>query len=100
MKICTFLWVYYGYPASSYEGMSVEQMRYLCGAKWQSEIMLSLMLLQVCRIRVLHTQLVMQMLPVFRSQDRLLNTHQHGRDPLCLQFRASVILLQNEAACS
>ncbi len=33
MKICTFLWVYYGYPASSYEGMSVEQMRYNCGAK-------------------------------------------------------------------
>jgi len=31
MKICTFLWVYYGYPASSYEGMSVEQMRYNCG---------------------------------------------------------------------
>ena len=27
-KICTFLWVYYGYPASSYEGLSVEQMRY------------------------------------------------------------------------
>ncbi|MDD6212190.1 MAG: amidophosphoribosyltransferase [Clostridiales bacterium] len=32
MKICTFLWVYYGYPSSSYEGMSVEQMRYNCGA--------------------------------------------------------------------
>ena len=32
MKICTFLWVYYGYPASSYEGMSVEQARYNCGA--------------------------------------------------------------------
>ena len=32
MKICTFLWVYYGYPASSYEGISVEQMRYNCGA--------------------------------------------------------------------
>lgn len=31
MKICTFLWVYYGYPSSSYEGMSVEQMRYNCG---------------------------------------------------------------------
>lgn len=31
MKICTFLWVYYGYPASSYEGVSVEQMRYKCG---------------------------------------------------------------------
>ncbi len=33
MKICTFLWVYYGYPASSYEGVSVEQMRYNCGRK-------------------------------------------------------------------
>ena len=32
MKICTFLWVYYGYPSSSYEGVSVEQMRYTCGA--------------------------------------------------------------------
>lgn len=31
MKICTFLWVYYGYPSSSYEGVSVEQMRYRCG---------------------------------------------------------------------
>ena len=33
MKICTFLWVYYGYPASSYEGNSVENMRYRCGRK-------------------------------------------------------------------
>ena len=32
MKICTFLWVYYGYPSSSYEGLSVEQMRYNNGA--------------------------------------------------------------------
>ncbi len=31
MKICTFLWVYYGYPSSSYEGVNVEQMRYNCG---------------------------------------------------------------------
>lgn len=33
MKVCTFLWVYYGYPSSSYEGVNVEQMRYNCGAK-------------------------------------------------------------------
>ena len=32
MKICTFLWVYYGYPTSSYEGMNVEKMRCNCGA--------------------------------------------------------------------
>ena len=31
MKICTFLWVYYGYPSSTYEGMNVEQMRCHCG---------------------------------------------------------------------
>jgi amidophosphoribosyltransferase len=31
MKICAFLWVYYGYPSSSYEGKSVEEMRYNCG---------------------------------------------------------------------
>ena len=33
MKICTFLWIYYGYPSSSYEGINVEQMRYNCGAR-------------------------------------------------------------------
>ena len=31
MKFCTFLWVYYGYPSSSYEGLSVEKMRYRIG---------------------------------------------------------------------
>ena len=31
MKICAFMWVYYGYPSSSYEGLSVEEMRMLCG---------------------------------------------------------------------
>ena len=32
MKICSFLWVYYGYPTSSYEGVNVEEMRYKCGS--------------------------------------------------------------------
>ncbi|WMJ21850.1 amidophosphoribosyltransferase [Paludicola sp. MB14-C6] len=31
MKICAFLWTYYGYPTSCYEGVNVEQMRYNCG---------------------------------------------------------------------
>lgn len=31
MKICSFLWVYYGYPTSAYEGVNVEEMRYQCG---------------------------------------------------------------------
>lgn len=31
MKICTFLWIYYGYPTATYEGVNVETMRYNCG---------------------------------------------------------------------
>lgn len=31
MKICSFLWIYYGYPTSSYEGQNVEMVRYHCG---------------------------------------------------------------------
>jgi len=31
MQVCSFLWVYYGYPASSYEHINVETVRYRCG---------------------------------------------------------------------
>jgi len=31
MQVCAFLWVYYGYPASSYENINVETVRYRCG---------------------------------------------------------------------
>ena len=31
MQICSFLWVYYGYPVSTYEGINTEQVRYNCG---------------------------------------------------------------------
>ena len=32
MKVCSFLWAYYGYPTASYEGINVEEMRYRCGS--------------------------------------------------------------------
>ncbi len=32
MQICSFLWIYYGYPASDYENINVEHSRYRCGA--------------------------------------------------------------------
>lgn len=32
MQICSFLWVYYGYPPSYYEGINVDTTRYKCGA--------------------------------------------------------------------
>lgn len=31
MKMCSFLWSYYGYPTATYEGHNVEVMRYKCG---------------------------------------------------------------------
>lgn len=31
MRICSFLWTYYGYPSSVYENVNVEAMRYRCG---------------------------------------------------------------------
>ena len=31
MKVCSFLWAYYGYPTASYEGVNVEEMRYKSG---------------------------------------------------------------------
>ena len=31
LKVCAFLWTYYGYPNSSYEGINVETMRYRNG---------------------------------------------------------------------
>ncbi len=33
MQICSFMWVYYGYPASSYEGRNTEEVRNVCGEK-------------------------------------------------------------------
>ena len=32
MQICSFLWVYYGYPATDYEGINVEFTRNKCGS--------------------------------------------------------------------
>ena len=31
MQVCSFLWVYYGFPTSTYEGRNVEAMRHTCG---------------------------------------------------------------------
>lgn len=33
MQVCSFLWVYYGYPPSCYEGINVDESRYRCGCK-------------------------------------------------------------------
>ena len=33
MQICSFLWVYYGFPVSCYENKNVEEVRFACGFK-------------------------------------------------------------------
>ena len=33
MQICSFLWIYYGYPATEYEGINVDNVRYSLGFK-------------------------------------------------------------------
>lgn len=33
MQICSFLWVYYGYPVCNYEGKNVDEMRFTCGCE-------------------------------------------------------------------
>ena len=37
MKVCSFLWTYYGYPTSTYEGVNVEEMRNRCGSSIASQ---------------------------------------------------------------
>jgi len=41
MRICSFLWTYYGYPNSKYENVRVEMMRYKCGRALAREDMAS-----------------------------------------------------------
>ena len=74
MKICTFLWIYYGYPSSTYEGVNVEEMRYRCGQLLARGIMSSRISLQVSQIGN-GTWSDMQMSPAFPFPDRLSNTH-------------------------
>ncbi|MDO5075426.1 MAG: amidophosphoribosyltransferase [Bacteroidales bacterium] len=31
MQVCSFLWIYYGFPTSCYEGRNVEEVRFACG---------------------------------------------------------------------
>ena len=33
MQVCSFLWVYYGFPVSCYEGCNVDEVRHRCGRK-------------------------------------------------------------------
>lgn len=89
MKFCTFMWVYYGYPTSTYEGVNVEQMRYRCGESWQDETRCALIWWQACRTPVLPMRLDMPTGPGFHLLVRSSNIRRPGPAPLCRPIRPS-----------
>lgn len=90
MKICSFLWVYYGYrPRPTRELMSRR-----CGItavpclpNVMREAMSTRISLQVCRIPELPMQSAMRMSPKFRLQDHSSNIPRPGHAPLCRPTR-------------
>lgn len=95
MKICSFLWVYYGYPTSCYEGVNVEQMRYNCGdmlAKRDNHSILPDIVAGVPDSGIAHAigYANRSGIPL---QDLLLNIHLHGLVLLCQQIKVKEILL-------
>ena len=84
MKICTFLWVYYGYPTSSYEGMNLELMRCNCGAIKRRPIPS-----RACRIRARRTPSALPTNRACPSRGRSSNIRRLGRVRSCPPSRAS-----------
>ena len=97
MRICTFLWVYYGYPSSSYEGISVEAMRVRCGEELaKRDHMSHEQIDSVAGVPDSGTAHAIgyAMSPAFRSHVPLSSTHRPGRAPSCRPFRISAISSQ------
>jgi amidophosphoribosyltransferase len=82
LQICAFLWVYYGYPATCYEGINVEATRNQCGKALAQNSILS----PVFRIPVSGTPSDMQTRRISPMSGHLLSTHRPGREALCPRF--------------
>lgn len=91
MKICTFLWVYYGYPSSSYEGVSVEEMRYRCGACLAKRDNVKPDIVAGVPDSGIAHAVGYSNESGIHFPDHLLNTLLHGHVHLCQRSRASVI---------
>lgn len=99
MKICTFLWTYYGYPNACYEGVNVEMMRTRNGEIMAETDIKNGKLPEVdyvvrCAGPAFRTPSAMQTAAAFRLQDRLLSIRQLGREALCQPARPCGIKLQ------
>lgn len=91
MKICTFMWIYYGYPSSSYEGIGVEEMRYRCGAMLARRDKGTIQVDTVAGVPDSGTAHAIGYAKSrgFLSPARLSNIPRPGRAPLCQASRAS-----------
>ena len=83
MKICTFLWVYYGYPSSLMKESVSRKCAMNAERSWLSVMMLLPIESQVYLTQGSLTPLAMPTNPGYRFPDRLLNIHQPGRVLLC-----------------
>ena len=87
MKICSFLWVYYGYPTSPTKESTWNRCVTTAVICLQNVTMYLPISLQVFRIPVLHMPSVMPTVPVFRLPAHLSNIPRPGRVPLCRHIR-------------
>jgi amidophosphoribosyltransferase len=83
MQVCAFLWVYYGYPPSYYEGINVEETDTVAGQHWQKMTMWRPILSPEFQIRVLATPLVTATRQKFHTCGLMQNIHLPGHVVLC-----------------
>ena len=87
MKICSFLWVYYGYPTSSYEGINVESCATSAESCWQRGMTRSPRWLRAFPTQASPTPSGMPMNPAFHLPVPSSNTPPPGRAPSCPRTR-------------
>ena len=90
MKICSFLWVYYGYPTSSYRESMWRKCAINAEVCWRrgTGTACTRTSWQASRIPAWLMPSDMPMNPASRMRARLSNTPLHGPGPLCLRTRA------------
>lgn len=91
MKICTFLWVYYGYRQVRMRESVLSRCGTAAARRWHSATMHGRTLSRGFRIPASRMRWGMRMSQGFRFPDRLSSTRRHGRALLCRRYRASAI---------
>ena len=89
MKICTFLWVYYGYPSSSMRASTSNKCGMRAAICWRSATESTPTASPGCPIRGRRTPSDTPTAPASRSRGRLSSIRRRGRGRSCRRSRAS-----------